>query len=63
MMTIITECPFCGATSEVEVDFDAFMDYKSGITAQRAFPMMSATDREKLISGMCEKCQAQVFDD
>lgn len=60
-MTIITECPFCGAVDEIEVDFDAFMDYKSGITAQRAFPRMSATDREKLISGMCEKCQAEVF--
>ena len=60
-MTIITECPFCGAIDEVEVDFNAFMDYQAGITAQRAFPRMSATDREKLITGMCEECQADVF--
>lgn len=60
-MTIITECPFCGATSEIEVDFDGFMNYQLGMTAQRAFPRMSATDREKLISGMCEECQAKIF--
>lgn len=61
MMTIITECPFCGATDEIEVDFDAIIEYQMGATAQQAFPRMSATDREKLISGMCEECQAKVF--
>lgn len=61
-MTIITQCPFCGATSEIEVeDFDGFMNYQMGATVQEAFPRMSATDREKLISGMCEECQAKVF--
>ena len=54
MMTIITECPFCGKIEEVEVNFDRFMAYKSGTTVQRAFPRMSATDCETLISGMCE---------
>ncbi len=61
MMTIMTQCPFCGAVNEIEVDFNAYMDYKTGVSAQRAFYKLSPTDREKIISGMCDKCQAEIF--
>lgn len=63
MMTIITKCPFCGAYSEVEVDFDAFTAWKcEDKNIQDVMPDMPASKREMLISGICEDCQRKIFE-
>jgi hypothetical protein len=57
-------CPFCGAIHTVTVDIDDFYKYEIlGETAQRAFPNLSATEREQIISGICPDCQKKFFDE
>jgi hypothetical protein len=61
-MCVITECPFCGKTSEVGVNSDDYFDYMDGILlVQEAFPYLSPSDREKFVTGMCDDCQADFF--
>lgn len=58
------ECPFCRTISSVDVHpTKSTMLFFSGVlTAQRAFPYLSATNREILISGICADCQEKIFD-
>lgn len=53
---IITICPYCGRVNEIEVNEIDYLDWKDGILAQDAFPYLTASEREKLISGICETC-------
>ena len=54
-------CPFCEATHFVEVAERDFNKWWNGELAQRAFPYLSATEREQLISQVCPKCQESIF--
>ena len=61
MIGVISECPFCRKEAEVEVPLEGFLDWRQGELVQRAFPTVSATVREFLISGICPTCQDKVF--
>ena len=54
-------CPFCGKTGLVEVDVKQYEAWQSGTLIQNAMPALSATQREMLITGMCEDCQNSIF--
>lgn len=54
-------CPFCDTTHFVEVAERDYNAWQSGELAQRAFPYLSATEREQLISYMCPQCQEDFF--
>lgn len=54
-------CPFCGAIHSVLVNEGDFNGFQNGFPAQDAFPYLTATEREELISGMCPDCQRKVF--
>lgn len=54
-------CPFCGKSWEVGVYELDYYSYENGASAQEAFPYLSLTDREKLISRLCARCQDMVF--
>ncbi len=56
-------CPFCGGTHYVEVLESELEAYQGGALAQVAFPNLSATEREQIISGICPACQKSVFGD
>ena len=59
---ITVKCPFCGCITLLRnIDKDAFTKYMNGELIQRVFPEMSANDRELLMTGMCKKCQDQIF--
>lgn len=59
---IETTCPFCGQTHEVTVDEFDYTLWESGFEkAQDAFPYLSASDRELLISGICSDCWERTF--
>jgi predicted metal-binding protein len=51
----------CDKPHEVHVDTSAYLAYKAGELAQRAFPTMSADQRELLISGTCGTCWNEMF--
>ena len=63
MMDIRLEmrCPFCGGEHSVEVRERDFNAYNGGELAQRAFPYLSATQREQVISHICPKCPEGIF--
>lgn len=54
-------CPFCGAEHSVEVDLAQFEAWQNGELIQNVMPDLTPTEREQLISGLCPKCQANVF--
>ena len=60
-ITLEIVCPICGKMSYVTVNVEDFIAWSSGELAQNAFPYLSATRREQLISGMCPGCQARIF--
>lgn len=60
---IILVCPFCGGEHSVQVDCEDYLSYQCGELAQSAFPYLTATEREQIISGMCPHCQAEIFGD
>ena len=63
MVGILVKCPFCGRESEVMVKIDEYLAYEEGAMAQDAFPNLSAEEREMIISGICIKCQKNIFKD
>ena len=58
---VITCCPFCGRGNEVEVNEMDYFDWDDGMLAQDAFPYLSASEREMLISGICPTCWEKMF--
>ena len=58
---VTVKCPFCGAETVISVPIEGIKKYKDGALIQNAFPNMTAEEREVLISGICFKCQKQVF--
>ncbi len=61
-MKIRRNCALCENIWEITIkaeDIDKFFDRNEPV--QNAFPYLSATDRECLISGMCPACQAKIF--
>ena len=64
MLRITVTCIICGEEKSVEVPTEAFFKwYKHGIAIQYAMPMLSADDRELLMSQICGKCFERVFAD
>ena len=58
---VITRCPFCGRTNEVEVNEIDYLDWQDGVLVQDAFPYLNANEREMLISGICPACWFNTF--
>lgn len=58
---IVCTCPFCGGFHSVMVDMDDYGDWMDGTLAQHAFPYLTPTEREQLISNICPKCQESIF--
>ena len=56
-------CVKCGTEHHIIVKAKALREYKHGPLIQRAFPNMSADDREILTSGMCGECFDQMFEE
>lgn len=61
MITLEIVCPFCGEIHFVDVLESELEAYENGALAQVAFPNLSATEREQIISGICPQCQESVF--
>ena len=59
--TVVTCCPFCHKAHEIAVNEMDYLDWQDGKLAQDAFPYLSASDREMLISGICPTCWDGMF--
>lgn len=60
-LELVFNCPFCGKTHSLYVNFEDFIDYQNGKLAQNAFPYCTATEREQIISHICPTCQDNIF--
>lgn len=60
---VVTQCPFCGRGNEVEVNEADCWDWDDGMLVQDAFPYLSASEREMLITGCCPTCWNKMFGD
>ena len=54
-------CPLCGKDHTVEVSLTGYIEWKRGELIQNAMPDLTPTEREQLISGLCPKCQSEIF--
>ena len=63
MISIVGRCPFCGDITEIEVEEKQLAAWENGELIQNAFPTLSASHRELLMSGICFDCQDTVFGD
>lgn len=61
MVELMITCPFCGKEHFVYVVEEDYENWSNGELAQNAFPYLSATEREQLISGLCPTCQREIF--
>lgn len=57
------KCPMCGKEHYLrDISLEKFLKYQNGEgLVQDIFPELSASNREKLITGYCEKCQGILF--
>lgn len=62
-ISILTQCPFCGKSHNVEVNLIDLCDWQDGLNIADAFPYLPASEREMLISGICPKCWDKMFGD
>ena len=60
-LTVDVCCWSCGKNHQLEVDAKAFFEWKQGKNIQDAFPEMSSSIRELLISGTCDPCFNKLF--
>ena len=54
-------CPLCGNVTLLAVVEEDFRAWEEGALIQNVMPYMDATERETLISGLCEVCQGNFF--
>lgn len=61
-MMLLTKCRICSTMVEVEgFTVEGFQARKAGAMIQDAFPEMSASHREMLISNTCPKCWDEMW--
>lgn len=55
--TLVATCPSCNSKRTLYVDFNSLHSWVMGsVLVQRAFPSLSDTDREALMTGICDTC-------
>lgn len=55
------KCPFCGKVTILPLEDLAVAKFENGALVQDAFPELSATEREVILSGICPECQEKIF--
>lgn len=56
IIKIETTCPFCGKKQIVTVKSEDYDKWKNGELIQTAFPYLTPSEREALITGICDDC-------
>ncbi len=62
-IAIANQCPWCGRDYEIRVPYDGYIKWRSGVLIQNAFPTLTPTERECMITGYCAECQDKLFGD
>ena len=62
-MKIERICPHCHKLQTIEVNEIQYSDWMAGKNIQKAFPDLTADQREILMSGICPECWDEIFQD
>lgn len=63
-LSIISKtCIQCKNAFAIKVNKEDLVDYNNGKLIQDAFPYITASERELIISGICGKCFDKMFED
>ena len=54
-------CEECGEVFDIAVDFEDFLNWREGELAQNAFPYLTASERELLLSQTCGDCWDEMY--
>ena len=60
-LEIEVSCPYCGENYIVVVNAEDYFTWCEGALVQDAFPYLTASERELLISGICPSCWDKMF--
>ena len=60
-MKLTRKCPQCSKIINITVNIEDHTQWTGGALAQDAFPYLTASERESLISGICNKCWDNLF--
>jgi len=55
-VTVVTQCPFCKVEQTVIAPVDGFRMWTGGALIQKALPHLSPSEREALMTGICDTC-------
>lgn len=58
---VIRTCPICKQNTMIAIPTETYDKWTTGMPIQKAWPEGSATDREVIITGICPKCQEEIF--
>ena len=59
---VATKCPMCGAESSVECEVGGYRLWQEqNVLIQRALPELSADERERLMTGICNACWSMLL--
>lgn len=56
LVVVRTQCPMCRKFADVSVPRAGLTQMRAGAYVQDAFPSLSSSDREKLMTGICDDC-------
>lgn len=59
--TMLRTCILCGNPSEVDVPAQGLWDWEHGTSVQKAFPGLSAAEREMVLNGSHDDCFNEAF--
>lgn len=63
LVTLQATCFMCKTDHQFTVPKDPLIQWTNGgVNISVAFPMLCASEREKLITGMCDSCQSSFFE-
>lgn len=61
MLIQTSKCMGCGKGGEIDVPEDGYVRWKNGEFIQNALPMLTANQREQLMTGMHGECFDDMF--
>ena len=58
---VLIICSFCGEVHTVEVNLAQYKAWQNGEPIQNAMPNLTPGEQQRLITGLCPRCQAEMF--
>lgn len=60
---VVTTCPWCGRESRIAVSLHEAREWIRGAAVQDAFPNHAPDERERILTGVCDRCWKAAFAD